>query len=206
MKRMILVCWLCLAATSGYAEEHWIADKETGCQVLTFRNLPSDVSISWSGECKDGKANGKGELKFYEKKKIAITFDCTVQEGEVVYGIMETVDGIKYVGEFKNGNINGNGKMTLLDGKVYIGEFENGDFHGNGKLTFQIIDKNNQLEYEGQWKHSNPHGTGTMIYQNGDKYSGGWSEGKQHGKGTYTFKDGTSYEGLWEHGERIKIF
>jgi hypothetical protein len=205
MKRMILVCWLCLAATSVYAEEHWIADKETGCQLLFSGALPSDNSVSWSGACKDGKVNGKGKLKFYEKKKMTGTFDGTAKNGELIYGTTETIDGRKYVGEFKNGNINGNGKMTWPEGKVYIGEWKDGTQHGTGTMTFPPVSKI-YIEYTGEWENNDPHGTGTMTYKTGDKYSGSWLKGRPHGKGTYTFKDGTSYEGLWEHGERIKIF
>jgi hypothetical protein len=213
MKRMILVCWLCLAATSVYAESietNWIKDKKTGCQVLTFKAPPSDASISWSGECKDGKANGNGVLKFYEKDKIMATIEGRMIAGQCIHDCsVGTIKGLKYVGDLYNGTMNGNGVMKRPDGLSCSGKFKDGYFQ---KGTIDYPDGSDYRKhlgystYTGEAKGTHPHGEGIMTYQNGDKYSGGWSEGKEHGKGTYTFKDGTSYEGLWEHGERIKIF
>jgi hypothetical protein len=176
MKRMILVCCLCLAATPAYAEGDWIADAKTGCKVWNPQHRPD--TVTWSGECNNGKANGKGTLKRYEGEKIILTFE----------------------GVIKDGKAEGEGRVIYQLGE-YNGEFVGGQMHGNGKFVWK-----EGTEYNGEFKGNMPNGNGTMLYKSGDKYSGGWSEGKEHGKGTYTFKDGTSYEGLWEHGERIKIF
>lgn len=176
MKRILLVFCLCVAATSVYAEDNWIADAKTGCKVLNSSSLPNP-SITWSGGCKDGKANGKGTLTGYENGKMILIFEGVMEDGQCHRDCsLTTVDGTKYFGESKNNLRHGKGTLTYPDGAKYVGEFEKG------------------------WQH----GIGTLTYPNGDTYSGGWYEGKQHGKGTYTFKDITSYEGLWEHGKRIK--
>ncbi len=148
MKRMILVYCLCLAATPGYAEEHWITDKETVCQLIDYKDLPPDSAISWSGECKDGKANGKGMLKFYKKKKIGFTFDGTIKNGEFAYGILEVVNVMKYEGEFEDGIMNGNGTMTYKTGDKYSGSWLKGKQHGKGTYTFK-----DGTSYEGLWEN-----------------------------------------------------
>jgi hypothetical protein len=43
------------------AEGDWIADAKTGCKVWNPSSLPNP-SITWSGGCKDGKANEKGTM------------------------------------------------------------------------------------------------------------------------------------------------
>ncbi len=234
MKKVILTSCLCFTATFVSAETSWIADKKTGCQVLISRDtVPLNLSITWSGECKDGKANGNGVLKFYEKDKIMATIEGRMIAGQCIHDCsVETIEGLKYVGDLYNGTMNGDGVMKRPNGLSCSGKFKGGHFQkgtidypdgsdyrkhlgystytGEAKGTHPhgegIMTYKDGRIYSGEWRDGAKHGKGAMTYQNGDKYSGGWSEGKEHGKGTYTFKDGTSYEGLWEHGERIKIF
>lgn len=222
MKRMILVCWLCLAATSVYAEGGWVADKKTGCQFWIPENSLANISATWSGECKNGKAYGDGELKWNtSRNKTVLTgfmesgmcsrncslvihggnkysgdFQQNIPSGDVTIIFQ---DGSKYIGKCKNGLPSGEGIHTGIDYK-YSGEWQSGKPNGKGTVSSSVSN------YTGDWKNGVFDGNGVIIYPNGDKYSGGWSEGKEHGKGKYTFKDGNSYEGLWEHGERIKIF
>lgn len=205
MKRMILVCWLCVAATSVYAEGTLVVVPKTGCQIW-IPCCGSPPSISWSGECNSGKANGKGTLEWHVNGTPSI-IKGIMKDGRCIRDCSLEIKGKKYVGEFENGNvIGGFGTMTDPDGKIYSGEWKDGSKHGKGTMTYPSTNKDNYAEYKGEWERNSFHGEGVMIYKNGDKYSGSWSEGKEHGKGTYTFKDGTSYQGLWEHGERIKIF
>ncbi len=202
MKRVILICGLCVAATSAWAdaEDNWIADAKTGCKV--WNPFPEvDGLITWSGECKDNKADGKGVLRF-SKNGNEIIIEGVMEDGRCCKDCSMTETGcFKYTGEFKD-NLP-YGKVTAINehGAFYIGEAEKCIWNGQGELTLDDGQK-----YIGTFKNGKFDGNGTMLYKSGDKYSGAWSEGKQHGKGTYTFKDGTSYEGLWEHGERIKIF
>ena len=184
MKRMSLVCCLCVAATFAYADEEnadiqgeWLADKKNGCQVWIPDSLLSNVSISWSGACKDGKADGKGTLKTYENEELSITSIGIMENGElngkvtVIYS-----SGHKYVGDIKHSSMNGNGELTWPEGSKYIGEVKDGL----------------------------PHGKGVAIEGGRVTYSGNWFEGKIHGRGRYTARDGTSYEGLWDYGTLIK--
>jgi len=61
----MLASCLCLAASSAHAEGDWIADAKSGCKVWRPFSVPNQ-SITWLGECKNGKANGKGTLTGYE--------------------------------------------------------------------------------------------------------------------------------------------
>ena len=44
-------------------------------------------------------------------------------------------NGIKYVGEFKDGKKNGQGTMTYPEGAKYVGEWKNDKYNGQGILT-----------------------------------------------------------------------
>lgn len=43
-----------------------------------------------------------------------------------------------------------------------------------------------------------PHGKGTLIYENGDKYEGDFFEGIRSGEGTLIQRNGTTKKGRWE--------
>ena len=45
-------------------------------------------------------------------------------------------DGSKYVGEFKNGRLSGQGTFAWLDGVKYVGGFKAGKRHGQGTYTW----------------------------------------------------------------------
>jgi len=79
--------------------------------------------------------------------------------------------GDKYVGEWKDGKLNGHGTYIHSDGDKYVGESKNNKRSGHGNYT----------------------------YSNGDKYVGEWKDGKKHGHGSFTFSDGTKYVGEWEN-------
>jgi len=83
--------------------------------------------------------------------------------------------GNKYVGEWKDGKLHGQGTETFASGSKYVGEYKDGIFHGQGTYTWADGDK-----YEGQWKDDNFHGHGTFTWADGDKYVGQWKNGKKH--------------------------
>ena len=108
----------------------------------------------------------------------------------------------KYVGEIKNGKPNGRGvsTSTFYPGKKMEGEWKDGELHGQGTETVPYGGK-----YVGGWKDGKEHGQGTLTIGKGkfegDKYEGDWKDGKQHGQGTFTRPDGKKYEGEWKDDE-----
>ena len=65
---------------------------------------------------------------------------------------------------------NGHGTMTYADGRPY---------------------------YLGEWKNKNPHGQGTIIYLNGDKYVGEFKDGLYDGWGILTKPNEAPQIGIW---------
>ena len=82
------------------------------------------------------------------------------------------------------------------DGVKYIGQYKDGKEHGEGTKTFADGNK-----YVGQWKESKTHGKGTFTWASGAKYVGEMFENDFHGQGTKTLANGTVQNGRWEHDE-----
>ena len=80
------------------------AFSQDACKVL----IPA-ISGKYTGDCKNGLADGKG-----------------VAEGKD-----------KYVGKFKKGLPNGQGTYTWSTGEVYKGSWNEGKKHGEGEFTFK---------------------------------------------------------------------
>lgn len=102
----------------------------------------------------------------------------------------------------------------------YFGSYnEFGLRHGKG-----VFKGTNGFYYKGDWANDIPHGNGTIIWMNGDKYvgeinngeitgigdaefgfggkqGGEWYKGKSHGKGYIIMSTGPSYVGDFVHGE-----
>lgn len=78
---------------------------------------------------------------------------------------------------------------------VYEGHLDHlGEPHGRGTVTWE-----NGGKYDGEWIDGKANGHGIMNYGNGDKYEGGWKDGCRFGHGTHHFKDGGVYEGNWRN-------
>lgn len=126
-----------------------------------------------------------------------------------------------YVGEVKDGNPHGKGKITVSDEEVrsYEGDWVEGIPCGRGIFCFTngdiyegevydavpqgkgIMKCANGDTYEGDVDCGIPHGTGKMTFANGDVYEGEWKDGAYHGKGRYMWKDGTYKDGIFVNGK-----
>jgi len=54
-----------------------------------------------------------------------------------------------YVGNWKEDDMNGKGKLIKVTGGVYQGHFVKGEFEGNGKYF-----ETDKSVYQGEWKNS----------------------------------------------------
>ena len=105
------------------------------------------------------------------------------------FGIWNSANGNKYVGEFKNGKYHGQGTFIYVSGDKYVGEFKNGKRNGQGIYT--SVDGH---EYVGELRDNKQHGRGTLTFGPkskwaGDIYVGEWKDGRYHGQGTYSYAD-----------------
>ena len=88
-------------------------------------------------------------------------------------GTVTLAGGREYVGEFRDGEPNGQGTYALANGEQYVGTFRDGQFNGQG----------------------------THTYPDGSKYVGEFADSKYNGQGIMTSPDGSVLEGIWDNGE-----
>ena len=107
-------------------------------------------------------------------------------------------DGAIYTGEFKDGHMNGRGKMMWSDGDYYNGDFIKDCVHGEGEYVY-----NNGNKYVGGFKRGQRHGEGTMYYCDGSRYVGWWFQDKRNGTGIGISKKGKEVPGFWEEDKLV---
>ncbi len=153
-------------------QSSWIADRKTGCRVNDPEPVP-DEAISWSGNCANGLAQGRGVLQWYRGGKPT---------------------GGRYEGEYRDGFMNGHGVATFESGNRYDGEWKNGQRDGRGVFTWA-----NGNRFEGQWVDGKRTGWGVHSFD-GKRYEGEYSNDLPNGTGSYTAADGRVYAGTWANG------
>ena len=142
----------------------WKDDKKEGIGIYIFINNTKEIK-----EKDYGKFYWNG--KYYDINKNEI-FSKIIPENvlSTIYGkFREVMDNNGY-GE----------KDTIIDikEKKYIGEFKNDEIDGEGIMYY----KNKEI-YNGIMKNKKKEGYGEMIYKNGDKYIGNWKDDKREGEG-----------------------
>jgi len=129
--------------------------------------------------------------------------DTEVYDGEYVedkrhgHGTLKCANGNVYVGEFKDGKFHGHGTLKYKNGDVYDGDFVNGQRHGHGTFTFKAnfpISMEYSI-YVGAFANDNFHGSGKLMYSNGDEYIGDFHNGQRHVYGKLTYSNGDVYQG-----------
>ena len=126
---------------------------------------------------------------------------------EIAKEITEKRHGNKYEGETENYRPHGKGKFFFADGRIYDGNFKKGNVDGNGTVYYPDGDR-----LEGEFDDTETYqmyGKGILYRADGTRYEGGFNYGDKYGFGVEYDKDGNIlYEGDFEHGMRRpqKIF
>jgi len=109
----------------------------------------------YSGHWADDVYHGQGKL---------ISANGVVYDGEFVHGLKECKhatqiyeDGSQYVGPFKAGLREGDGKLVYVNKDSYIGGWSNDVRHGKG------VEKVRTLQLEGTWRNGFRHGEFTVT-------------------------------------------
>ena len=145
-----------------------------------------------------------------------ISGNCVNGQGTYVF-----TNGMKYVGEWKDGDRHGQGteyyvlmpaigdgvsELAAHVGKNYVGEWKDNKYHGQGTLTFH------DRKYVGEFKDGRYNGQGTLTYTKWKqpdyivtKYVGEFRDSNFNGQGTMTYADGSVKAGIWEDGYIIRL-
>jgi len=139
---IVAACPLAAQATGGA----WSADAKSGCRIWDPHPQPKQ-SITWSGRCADGLAEGQGKLQWFKE---GVPF--------------ETDEGAWHLGRQS-----GNGSQTWPLGS-YRGGLRDGEPDGHGVLT------SGDARYEGEFSNGRPDGAGTLQNSSGT-FQGVWKNG-----------------------------
>jgi hypothetical protein len=143
---------LLLSAGHAGAEDGWIADSN-GCKISDPSPKPGET-VTWSGPCVDGFAQGQGIVQWYENDNA----------------------GVRYQGTLARGAASGQGKLTMPDGTTYEGGWRDGKQQGTGRYSAP-----GGTRYEGEWKDGAPDGRGIMHGPAGEVMDGIWKGGSYVG-------------------------
>jgi hypothetical protein len=112
-------------------DPHWLMDERSGCWAYDSNAGPMN-SITWSGDCRNGRADGDGTLTFFERgrqiERLTGSFaDGLLQDGHVQ---IAWSDGSSYDGDEVHGQFNGLGVLIATDGTRYDGRWQDDNFVG----------------------------------------------------------------------------
>jgi hypothetical protein len=158
--------------------------------------------FSANAQCTGDCENGKGKLKDASGN----TFEGQWKNGQLEgQGVMAMPDGVKYVGEFQAGNMHGYGVVYLANGSVaQSGIYENNKLSSAlGESEVKDILKKKEM---GSSTASNgctgdcQNGKGKLKDADGNTFEGTWKNGKLEGHGIMAMPDGVKYVGEFQGG------
>lgn len=141
---LLTVIFLLLPWQPVYAGK-WVKATNSGCWIWDLLPVPNK-SITYTGNCFSGLADGMGILTYYVDGKKTYT----------------------YSGQFKDGRAHGKGSsIVYIDGKKkssrYTGQFKDDYMDGPGQFTKYHDGKRRYLT-SGRWKHGEPDGMFKETY------------------------------------------
>ncbi len=153
----------------------WIADARTGCKVWDPNPQPNE-SVTWSGACQNGLAQGRGVLDWFQDGKLSEHGEGEWRDGmRTGHGTYATANGEHYDGQWRDGLKNGHGAQTWADGSRYDGGWLDNKRHGRGAEVLS-----DGAHYDGEWRDNLPNGQGTAVWPNGTSVTGTWVNGCHH--------------------------
>ena len=140
MKNFILIVCLLFYVFFSFAQiknQKIISVTNQSCKVYDA-NYIQGKTYEWQGGVENNLANGNGVLSVFISgsiyEKIQAEFIKGVAQGDG--NITRPDEELEIIGVFKNGLINGPGKITKHHGYEYVGNLINDVKHGKGKMIY----------------------------------------------------------------------
>ena len=172
-KNLFLTFILCLVAGSLFAQSKLPpcqGDLEIKWSNCFGSSSSGDGSIKYSGDYKNGKANGFGVLTIATGDKYEGQFKDDQFNGKGVYS---HANGDVYSGQYKNGARNGLGTSLYSNGDKYTGQYKDGVINGQGTYTWA-----NGNQYIGENRSDGSSGNGVLTTPDGRKEKAHWKNGE----------------------------
>jgi hypothetical protein len=177
------------AATPG-----WITATNTDCRIWN-PGVPPGWTVTWSGPCQDGVAQGQGVLQWRDAGRPTVRYEGGFRAGKLSgHGVMTFASGERRESEWRDNNRNGPGVTVYADGNRYVGAYRDDQMSGQGVFAFASGNR-----YEGAFFDGAFEGHGVKTWPNGDRYEGAWHAGKANGQG-HLLSRGATFDGVWHDG------
>jgi hypothetical protein len=205
-----------------FAQGEWFPSDKPNCVV--WNPSPNrGETVTWSGDCVNGKAHGFGRTTWRFKQsgiwveryidgdmqlgqrlgQVTVTYE----KGDLFVGMLDADGnrlqgayyysrGGRYIGDWKNSKKDGHGTEIRTNGETYVGGWKNNKEEGHGSFT-----SSKSHQYVGDWKNGKMSGKGIATFSTGAKHVGNFKDGKIHGQGVWTDVDGTQKEGIWKENK-----
>ena len=171
----LLNCGLLTASAADPAGSgRWLND---GTCALFDADAGAGDTVSWTGSCSDGYAEGLGTATFTHGGQ-AQSFTAFFKHGVVPDGHVISRWG---------------------QGWRYSGETVGGRYNGIGILTTDANDR-----FEGRWVDGKMTGFGVLLRPDGERYAGDWKDDKPNGNGEFRYANGTMVRGLFQDGKLVR--
>ena len=167
------------------------------CYVWNL-NVQLVESVTWTGECSAGLAEGRGTLTYEWPPDGLQEVEGTLRFGKV-HGatVLTNGDGSTTEGVFVYGKEHGIWVLRFADGTVHEGPFVQGNRHGDW-----ILREADGGVHQGAFVNGERQGDWVLRFADGQIEEGPFLEGKRHGRWVLTFPDGHVDEGQFLEGER----
>jgi hypothetical protein len=174
----------------------WIQAEGTGCRLWNLCRQHRET-VTWSGVCVNGFAEGLGVQQWFLEGKPAGRQEGNMRSGKLNgFGVSTFPNGDRYEGEWRDSRWHGRGIYVHSDGDRYEGEWRNGQANGRGVATSA------RDRHDGEWRNNKAHGRGIATWSGGDRYEGEWRDDRLSGRGVYTWANGDRYEGEFRDDKR----
>lgn len=157
---------------------------------IDLRENPNfDKAMYYIGEVDENDvAHGRGIMLFENKSKC----EGWYLHGQITKGRKVYTNGNLYQGEFKYFLEDGEGTLSMLKKKsTYTGSFKEGKFHGQGRIDLQDGSYYESIFVKGHRRNKD----GVLTEVDGKKYSGSFLKDKKHGTGVLVYPNGDREEG-----------
>ena len=147
--------------------------QQPGCYVWNS-SLAAGASVTWTGECAGGLAQGRGTLTWASN------------------GAQQPSTG-----RLQNGKYTGNWVIRFANGQVEEGPYVDGERNGNWVIRFA-----NGLVSEGPFVDGQQNGNWVVRFANGQVEEGPYVDGERNDNWVIRFADGSVTEGSYVDGLR----
>ena len=174
---------------------------QAGCYVWNG-NLMTDETVTWTGGCSEGRAQGEGTLKWvWEDGEKTSESTGSLTDGKRHHGqwVIRDADGDVQEGPYVDGKMHGQWVLRYAEGDVQEGPYVDGKRHGQ----WVIRDADGDVG-EGPYVDGKMHGQWVIRDADGDVGEGPYVDGKPHGQWVSRWADGRVEFVTFEDGEEVR--